>query len=127
MTTENGIYPPWVLRKAANTLAERHDFLLERMARRIKEGRSPDSNAFDMREVSALLVALPLIEAEFDASARLQRSLREEAGFDVLRDSNRYGRDGAWRGPWPSTGVDERRADLVSSTPTAEPQGDPRG
>lgn len=68
MTTENGVTPPKVVRSAINTFLDRRDWLTSRQDARVAEGRGRDG--FADKELAAIAVALPLLEAEWDAVTR---------------------------------------------------------
>lgn len=99
MTTENGAHPAPVVRNAIGVFERRREFLQCRIAERVAAGK-PDSNGFDVSEVAAIDVALPILEAEWDAASRLRRSLSDRVGFDVMQDAHRYSEEGQWKGEW---------------------------
>lgn len=70
MTTENGVQPPRKIRAAINTLDERRIWLLGR----IDAAEAVDApTEFFRREVAAIELALPALEAEWADAVRLWR------------------------------------------------------
>lgn len=73
MTTENGTPKLSTIREYADVLIRRMAYLHARIEQRTADGAPDNANDYDRGELAAIGFALPLIEAQWDMVARLQR------------------------------------------------------
>lgn len=73
MTTENGTPKLSTIREYADVLVRRMAYLHARIEQRTADGAPDNANDYDRGELAAIGFALPLIEAQWDMVARLQR------------------------------------------------------
>lgn len=79
MTTENGLSRPATIRHYINTLERRANYLEDEIEATTTDSFVPH---FDVAELKALRFAISVCEAEWDAVARVKRTIKDE--FDAL-------------------------------------------
>lgn len=75
MSTEHGLTKLGTIRDHCDTLMSRIVYLQTRIDQRTAAGVRDDANDYDRAELRAIAFALPLMETEWDNTARLMRDV----------------------------------------------------
>lgn len=100
MTTTNGMRSPKAIRGAIETLRRRRDWVADKMAEKYDNDPIRTGGSFERAEISALDLAIEVLETEWDTAARFARNSRNvPSAFTPDGRELEYIRHARWEGP----------------------------